>query len=137
MKHIPIRLGPLALLLAVISICLTTLSILTFTTARADLSLAEKYADTVRTQYELEKQGQDFLREAKEFVASGRSVKTLPDTQTDEDGIVMKLIEIDHSSLRIGLEEEKTGELKVVCWSLEKEFTQDPAMHDLWSPGEP
>ena len=40
MKQVPIKLGPLALLLAVISICLTTLAILTFTTARADLRLA-------------------------------------------------------------------------------------------------
>ena len=47
MKRIPIKLGPLALLLAVVSLCLTTLSILTFTTARADMALAERFADTV------------------------------------------------------------------------------------------
>ena len=63
MKQIPIRLGPLTLLLAVISICLTTLAILTFTTARADLRLAEKYAQTVSSRYELEREGQEFLRE--------------------------------------------------------------------------
>ena len=49
----PIRLLPLALLLTVISICLTVLAILTFSTAGADLRLAEKYAETVRTRYEL------------------------------------------------------------------------------------
>ena len=54
MKQVPIKLGPLALLLTVISICLTTLAILSFTTASADLRLAEKYADTVQTRYELE-----------------------------------------------------------------------------------
>ncbi len=56
MKQVPIKLGPLALLLAVISICLTTLAILTFTTARADLRLAQKYAETVSTRYELERE---------------------------------------------------------------------------------
>ena len=44
----PIKLGPLALLLTVITICLTTLAILTLTTARADLRLAEKYAERFR-----------------------------------------------------------------------------------------
>ena len=44
MKQVPIKLGPLALLLTVISICLTTLAILTFATARADWRLAEKHA---------------------------------------------------------------------------------------------
>ena len=48
MNKAPIRLGPMALLLTVISICLTILAILTFTTARADLRLAQKYAETVQ-----------------------------------------------------------------------------------------
>ena len=54
MKHVPIRLGPLALLLAVISICLTILAVLSFTTGQADLRLAQRYADTVTERYALE-----------------------------------------------------------------------------------
>lgn len=69
MKHIPIKLGPLALLLTVISICMTVLGLLTFTTARGDLSLAEKYGDTVRLRYELEAEGQAFLGEAHRAIA--------------------------------------------------------------------
>ncbi len=57
MKHVPIRLGPLALLLAVISICLTVLSILSFTTGQADMRLAERYDATVREHYILEADG--------------------------------------------------------------------------------
>ena len=49
MKRVPIKLGPLALLLAVISICLTMLALLTCSTARADRRLAEKFAQTVST----------------------------------------------------------------------------------------
>ena len=52
--RMPVKLGPLALLLTVISICLTTMAILTFATARADRRLAEKYAATVRLRYELD-----------------------------------------------------------------------------------
>ena len=46
MKDLPIRLGPLALLLTVISICMTVFGILTYATARADMNLAETYAET-------------------------------------------------------------------------------------------
>ena len=53
MNQVPVKLGPLALLLTVISICLTTLAILTFSTARADGRLAERYAETVTLRYEL------------------------------------------------------------------------------------
>ena len=55
--RMPVKLGPLALLLTVISICLTTMAILTFATARADRRLAEKYAATVRLRYELDQEG--------------------------------------------------------------------------------
>ena len=62
MRQIPVKLGPLALLLTVISICLTTLAILTFTTAEADRRLADHFAETIETRYRLESQGQAFLK---------------------------------------------------------------------------
>ena len=46
MKKTPIRLGPLMILLLVISIALTTLALLTVTTSRADRALAERFAAT-------------------------------------------------------------------------------------------
>ena len=61
MNRPTVRLGPAAVLLTVIAICLAILAILTFTTARADLRLAEKYADTVRARYALESEGQKYL----------------------------------------------------------------------------
>ncbi len=66
MKRVPIRLGPLALLLTVVTICMTVLGILTFATARADLAMAEKLAASTRERYELEAEGQAFLRQAAE-----------------------------------------------------------------------
>ena len=58
MNQVPVKLGPLALLLTVISICLTTLAILTFSTARADWRLADRYAQTVTARYDLMNEGQ-------------------------------------------------------------------------------
>ena len=71
MKDVPVKLGPLALLLTVISICMTTLAILAFSTASADHSLAEKYAQTVRERYALEAKGQRFLGETGDELAQG------------------------------------------------------------------
>ena len=49
MKQIHVRLGPLALLLTVIVICMTVLALLAVTTARGDLSMARRYAESVET----------------------------------------------------------------------------------------
>ncbi len=84
MKDIPIKLGPLALLLTVISICLTTLSILTFTTAGADERLAARFADTVSERYMLEAEGQKFMAELQKAVRmSGPEAAAPYGTDTD------------------------------------------------------
>ena len=101
MKQVPIKLGPLALLLAVVSICLTTLAILTFATARADLRLAEKYADTVSTRYALERQGQEFLRELSE---TDRADWDLMGWEPDADGICRESFEQDGTVLEVYLD---------------------------------
>lgn len=115
MNQVPVKLGPLALLLAVISICLTTLSILTFTTARADMNLAEKYAGTVTTRYELEAEGQAFLADV--------------DGEPDGDGVIRATIEKEGS--RLVIEVGPDGE--IVSWRQEKEWEQDTGIGNLWA----
>lgn len=110
MQQTPIRLGPLALLLTVISICLTVLAILTFTTAQADLTLAERYAQTVQTRYELESQGQAFL------AAAGPGQEQ---TFTEDD-----------MTLTVALDEAG----HIARWTFEKNWSQPDTIGGLW-PG--
>lgn len=132
MRHIPIRLGPLALLLAVISICMTTLGILAFTTARADLGLAQKYADTVQGRYALEYEGQDFLRLAGDAVAEGGELEALANTEKDEDGVIWKTVARDETSLVIGLVPDQDRGYNVVSWRIIKIWNADEGMGSLW-----
>ena len=125
MKRAPIRLGPLAMLLTVISLCLATLAVLVFTTARADRSMAEKYAETVRVRYELEAEGQSALAQ----LASGM----MPDAaETEEDCSVRLELSKNGSLLRIGLAPEGDG-YRVVLWRHEREWTQDDILDNLWT----
>lgn len=127
MKQIPMRLGPLALLLMVISICMTVLGILTFTTARADLSMAEKYAQTVETRYLLESRGQSFLQEAYED----------PEALLEEaeDGVYRKTLQEGELSLQIGLKIEGKS-CQVVSWCFSRDWEADENMGGLWSGNE-
>lgn len=132
MKRIPIKLGPLALLLAVVSICLTTLSILTFTTARADLALAERFADTVSSRYALEAEGQAFLRELSEM---DRADFGLMDWEQDADGTCWETLTRDDTRLRIGFRPDGTKGVRLVSWRMEKDWTEDDSMGELWDGG--
>lgn len=131
MKRVPIRLGPLALLLTVLSICMTTLGILSFTTARADLSLAEKYADTVRIRYEREAEGMAFLSEVGASLASGAQAADLG--EADEDGVIWRRIGDDRTALRIGLRIREDGDWEIVSWRLENSWEAEPIPGNLWS----
>ena len=125
MNKAPVRLGPLALLLTVISICLAILAILTFTTARADLRLAEKYAETVQARYALEQDGQEYL------CRLSAGTETAP--EPDEDGIRRVELERDGFLLRIALLDDGQGGWTVLSWSQEKLWKQKETIDNLWS----
>ena len=130
MKQVPIKLGPLTLLLTVISICLTTLAILNFTTARADLRLAERFADTVQARYALEAEGQEYLREMDQL--SPQAAEAMQRREADEDGVIWHVLEQGDAHLRIGLRWDN-GVMQVVSWRQEKDWAQDELIDNLWS----
>ena len=133
MKQVPIRLGPLALLLAVISICLTTLAILTFTTARADLRLAEKYADTVRGRYALEVRGQEFLAELSETDPADFG---LMDWERGPGGVYYETFEDENGArLRVGFMPGGERGCTLLSWRHEKSWTEDDSLGELWDGG--
>lgn len=125
MNKAPVRLGPLALLLTVISICLAILAILTFTTARADLRLAEKYAETVQARYALEQDGQEYLCR----LSAGTEAAPEP----GEDGMRRVELERDGFLLRIALLDDGQGGWTVLSWSQEKLWKQKETIDNLWS----
>ena len=108
MNHVPIKLGPLALLLSVVSVCLTVLAILSFATARADMKLAERYAHTIQTRYALEEQGQVYL-------------------ETAEPGS-KRVFEQDNMSLTVVISENGT----ITDWRIEKQWAQEELIGGLW-----
>ena len=75
MSH-KIRLGPIAVFLAVITAVLATLAILTVSTARADAVLAERFAQVTKLRYELEAEGSRFLAEADALFAADADAET-------------------------------------------------------------
>ena len=148
MNQAPVKLGPLALLLTVISICLTILSILTYTTAGADDRLAQRYAQTTTERYELEILGQEALAEFPAGFEEDSSAAPQNDNATNEadrneggdvilseakdlDQALWKTIEQGDLTLTIGAVEEN-GAPRVVCWRMNRDWEQDTVMHNLW-----
>lgn len=132
MRHIPIKLGPLAILLAVVSICMATLGILAFSTAKADWSLAREHADTVRVRYGLEAEGQKFLQEAARALQEGDGLESLADAQPDGEGVFWRTFTEGAFDLQIGIRQGREGDLQVISWRMHREWEPDGDLN-LWS----
>lgn len=82
----PIRTGALTLLIALTAVCLAVLAVLSFTTAQADLSLAEKSLERFSQDAVLENEGQQWLARLDAALAAGQDAAALG--QTGEDGTI-------------------------------------------------
>ena len=122
-----VRLGPLALLLTVVAMVVTVLSLLALSTARGDLSTAQRYADSVKLRYSLEIQGQEFLQQAVE------EPSVLSGLDRDDEGVIWKTFAQDGLSLNIGLQEENNG-CRVTAWVFARDDWQpEEELGGLWT----
>ncbi len=129
MKQIHVRLGPLALLLTVIVICMTVLGLLALTTARGDLSMARRYAEAVDTRYSLEAKGQAFLWE------TAKDPGALNQLERDKNGTFWRILSENGMSLRIGLAGKGRG-FRVVSWQfIQESWEPKEDIGGLWNGG--
>jgi len=119
MKRVTMHLGPLALLLTVIAICMSTLGVLSVSNAYADKRLSDRYAETVRIRYELEEQGQQYLREVNAGTVS-------PEEE--------KVFRSGDYTLTILLE-QKDGDYVPSLWKIRRDWEEQTEINDLWMGG--
>lgn len=122
-----IRLGPIAIFLVVVAIILTTLATLTLATTNADKVMAERFAAVTSARYELEADGQQFLRDFDEQAASG--------TVTSEDRHAT--LEKSGYTLEIQLSApDANGNYEIEKWDLKKNWKADDPFQHIWKGAE-
>lgn len=131
-----IRLGPVAVFLTVITAVLATLAILTFSTARADAVLAERFAQMTGIRYELEAKGSRFLSEADALFSMEEITEAdLPEgVSLADDGGLSYYIEKDGYAMSIRVSEGSDGRPVIGEWRISKLWEGDDPFEDIW-PG--
>ncbi|MEG1274484.1 MAG: hypothetical protein RSD27_02210 [Ruthenibacterium sp.] len=132
----PIRIGWLSLVMTVVVLCMAVLSVLSFATARADFTLAQRYADTRTAMYAQECVGQALLAQANTLRAQGLSAQNICEklggtahTET-ADIIVLTLDDAQGNRLLIRLAESGDA-LRIVTWR-HSAVWQQAAGEPLW-----
>ena len=119
-----IRLGPIAVFLAVVAVVLSTLAVLTVATTNADKVLADRFAGATQTRYALEAEGERFLQQYDEKVAGGSAVTAADRT---------KEIEKDGYTLKITVTEpDASGSWDVTEWKVIKDWNADDPYQNIW-----
>ena len=72
--HMPVRSGALTLLIAVAAVCLAVLAVLAFSTARADLALAQRAMERFELDAECENEAWRWLAQVDGALAEGTSL---------------------------------------------------------------
>lgn len=122
MNH-KMRLGPIAIFLVVVAIILTTLATLTLATTNADKVMAERFAAVTSARYELEAEGQQFLRDFDELASVG--------AVTDADR--QATIEKNGYTLQIRVSQpDGNGNFEIEQWDLKKNWNADDPFTHIW-----
>lgn len=122
MNH-KMRLGPIAIFLVVVAIILTTLATLTLATTNADKVMAERFAAVTSARYELEAEGQQFLRDFDELASTG--------AVTDADR--QATIEKNGYTLQIRVSQpDGNGNFEIEQWDLKKNWNADDPFTHIW-----
>ena len=132
MKKTPIRLGPLMILLLVISIALTTLALLTVTTARADRALSDRFAAAVSTRYDLGREASAFEAGVADGSIGLPAQGALPGGEgevTVADGEIRYTLSRDGYTLVLVMDEETHA---VISRQITKDWEYDDEIGDLW-----
>ncbi len=127
-----IRLGPIAVFLAVVAVVLSTMAVLTTSTAHADRVLAQRFAAVTRDRYAIEAEGEKFLMACEEDAADGKiDADALGVKKTD--GGYSKEIQGDGCSLKITLSEpDQSGRCEIVEWRISRQWNADDPLQNIW-----
>ena len=121
------RLGPIAIFLVVVAIILTTLATLTLATTNADKVMAERFAAVTSARYELEAEGQQFLRDFDELAAAGAVTESDRQTVIERSGYTLEI--------QLSLP-DANGNYEIETWDLKKDWTADDPFKHIWKGAE-
>lgn len=128
-----LRLGPVAVFLTVVAVILTTLATLTIATSRADVVLAERFAEMTQIRYSLEAQGSEFLSNLAEELEAGASLSSISELNRKADGIFEYKAERDGYELVIRLTESDEDLYDIREWKITKVWEEEDLNQGIWA----
>ncbi len=132
MSH-KIRLGPIAVFLAIVAIVLSVMAVLSTATTHADRVMAERFAEMTQQRYALEAEGTKLLAEYDRQAAAGAVEAESLGLSPAEGGGYRTQIEKGGYILTMALSEpDGQGSYTVDEWKITKQWNADDPFQNIW-----
>ncbi len=129
MSH-KMRLGPIAIFFTIVAAVLATLAMLTVSTSRADVVLAQRFAQTTSIRYALEADGNRFLAA---LDTSPQEALAMDGAEVLENGNYRYTTGQDTYHLTIEVTQNPDlNTYEVISWRMNKDWDENDAMGELW-----
>lgn len=119
-----VNIGTSSLILIFIVLCLATFGLLSLSNAKGDWNLAMKNAEAVRTYYEADRQGEQFVNMVKKTFAEAEKrmedpKEKLASYYQKEQEIFQTDIDMQYGqALHIELQMESSTDYQILCWNV-------------------
>ncbi len=124
------RLGSILLLFTVAMLCVAVLAVLSLETARADLTVAKRGAQTVQQVYKMEQMGQEWLAQACGALSGAEQADSA--SEIWHNGKASAQLETENRVLHIELAVQTDGTVRIERWENLPRWQQDTAIGNLW-----
>lgn len=131
----PVKLGSMTLLLTIVLLCMAILSVLTLSTAHADLALSQKYADRLHQVYALDSKGQQLLAQVDLALQNGATadqvLALMPEETQFNDNVATVSLEAEGQVLTIMLQLNE-NHAEILQWKPGVKWSVDEKLEGLW-----
>lgn len=131
-----VRLGSISLLFTVAMLCIMMLSVLSLSTARADIAAAKNYGNHVTAWYQCENAAQTWLSETDAALKQrGRTVKEaeLTDGAQIKNGVISVVLEEKgvEKDVQLRISAQKNHRYQILAWRTTTQWKADRSL-TLW-----
>ena len=131
-----IRLGPMAVFLAIVSVVMATLAVLATSTSKADSVMAQRFANVTKERYQVAAEGEQLMAEFDAQAAAGKiDAKALGLTK-DGDTYRTQIGDKGYALIIALSEPDANGKYTIKEWKITRQWEADDPKQDVWKGDE-
>lgn len=127
-----IRLGPMAVFLAIVSVVMATLAVLATATSKADHVMAERFASVTAERYTVAAEGEQLMAEYDAQAKAGKIDAKALGLEKEDGGYRTQIGDKGYALVIALSEPDANGHYTIKEWKITRQWDADDPMGNVW-----